>query len=171
MPPVSTLLEAATPPPPAAPESPTFDSQEYEVRERAHLDNRAATRNTRARPRWWIQRVNRTQYARHNQDSVQWTRSPSPFGQADTAALQARRRASTRDTHPRQELPVILPLPSSQRPHSRHGPLPPNGSALPTPPHDASEDQETLFMPDREDTASELTSRPSHPLSRSWRPG
>lgn len=184
MPPVSALLESAdrpsaVPPPPPVPEARSLELQALDARERelrsdiAQLQDRAARLDRQARA---IQ--------------AGLTDLPNELSEREQEELRAMRARPERriSRFSGSNSPTLLTRlsRSGQVPRSRFGPSPPSvpsqglpqardapgarTSTLPTPPHDVSENPESLFLPEQSESTGLPASRPSHPLSNSWRP-
>lgn len=166
VPPVSTLLESADrpstiPPPAPLPEARSIELQALDARERelrsdiAQLQDRAARLDRQARAiqagftelsGQELQSVRSRHQRRVNRPSRSSSLSPR---------IEARRLRATQSPPPRRSR-------SPPRSAFREGQV---ASTLPTPPHDASENHESLFLPQ----TSNPSNRASHPLSNSWR--
>ena len=182
MPPVSTLLESADRVPailplPAGPEARSLELQALDARERelrsdiAQLQDRAARLDREARAiaegfgdlpaelsRGELEEL-REWRARHERVVRRLSRSTS----------RSRRVGSSITGTAEERLLHASSVPSQMRPRTRDGQSAHAGN-LPTPPHDLADDGESLFVPERAYTLDSHTDRPSHPLSRSWRP-
>ena len=185
MPPISTLLESAdraAPPPPPVPESRNYyalEQRERELRnnieemrsEAARLGRQArditarATGSSLLPPEWdeWST-IQRRAYRDAAMSSYRDSSSD-----AQTAIARADHLAPPTSWLPHSPLHRSPePLASNDRPHS-HGQTTARRSNLPTPPADASDDGESLFLPDPANIRR-ASNRRSHPLSHSWRP-
>lgn len=169
---MSTLLEsadrrAAPRPPPPVPDPRRYELQALDARERelrssiAQLQGRADRLDREARavqstisrstvpdyPQW--SEADRQAFIEHSVPRRSLSPASSVIRSGQDEAVNALVRFSQSRT---QDVPSA----------------PPN--ALPTPPHDAPEDADSLFIPEPSESMRRRLSRRSHPLSNSWRP-
>lgn len=172
VPPISTLLESADrsvplpPPPPPVPHSRNYyNLEQRERRLRDSLDDLHAQASRLRRDAQDFVQGN----GDHRDDP--WTETERRTLLETAAAAQLHRpglrRSRTFNTQREPAHIAISSEPHSAAEPSEHDRVEAPRTVLPTPPLDQSEpDGDSLFLPE----GGRATSRPLHPLSRSWRP-